>query len=514
MHSLLDRPVDWLATRLPRRLLVVAVVLLPTLLAAALPLLLQGKPITAFLPNYSDEIIYWREIKAFVEHGFSGGQYSTNELPAAFAPSPFGSHGPAFIMLYGIVGKLFGWEPNSAIFLHLVMVPLATWFALRLAKPDAKQLLVLLALLLTWWPLYLYIPALWQEVLHMCMALVLAGLFYRYVQHRRRSDGLWIAAILLLLIPFRLAWAFVFFPLVFLAFESRPLKALALALLASGFFSLAGVLFVRYFYSSYPWFSSDLLDVLQENWRIGLLHLADHFVHNLGLFFAPRFELTALMRYQLFALLAAAVAWLLAGLRRNRAQLGAELFHVANLGAIALFVLLFYDIHDTRDYRMFIAPMLLSAVLWVWQNRWRVVLLLALSNLLAVGVFAGYYAASTSPSFNYDPAMLREVEQHINPQLVFRPGANRWCNTIAVGKYGGEPPIIGYALTQVPAGFGISTILDWDVFLERPLLSQYVWLYSGYEEPGYGDPVRRLNLFLLAESELGDLYRNPHAPCE
>lgn len=487
----------------------VVLVCLPSLVALALPGLLHQESIFDFLPNSSDEIIYWREISSFVNHGFGSGQYSTNEYPAAFAKSPFGSHGPAFIVLYGLIGKLFGWQGNSAVWIHLILAPLSIWQAIRIARPDTRQQLMLLALLLTWWPLQLYIPTNMQEVFHMCMAVVLAAMFHRYIKLRRSSDGVWIAIMLLLLIPLRLTWAFLFFPLVFLAFEARPLKALGLGLVITAILSLVGVLFIRHFYSPYPWFSSRILELLLSNWQAGLRELIQHFLLNIGLYFRSNgLVLTVLLRYQLFVALLAAAASLGITLR-SRQPIGSSLFHVANLGAVVLFVLLFYDILDTRDYRMFLPPLLLSAVLFIFQNRLCLAGVLIVSNLVFAGAFFEYY----QPDFTYDTRLLRQVEQRINPELVFDPEANRWCNTIAVAKYGSDP-LIGYGLTVVPAGFGITTILDWAEFIDRPLQSKYVWLDSDYEQPNYGNPVRRLDLQLLAESEHGDLYENPHSPCD
>jgi hypothetical protein len=106
MLLLMDKAFSWLdehasqiASKLDRRFLLVTLLVLPVLLAVIFPLAFFGKSIFTFVPNSSDEIIYWREIKTFTDHGFSGGQYSTNEMPAGFAASPFGSHGPAFAIL-------------------------------------------------------------------------------------------------------------------------------------------------------------------------------------------------------------------------------------------------------------------------------------------------------------------------------------------------------------------------------------------------------------------------------
>lgn len=101
---------------LKRNILFAAAVLLPSILAICLPVFFWGRSILEFVPNSSDEIIYWREIKTFSEYGFGGGQYSTDERPALFSASPFGSHGPAFAMLFGSLGRMVGWReiPQSS----------------------------------------------------------------------------------------------------------------------------------------------------------------------------------------------------------------------------------------------------------------------------------------------------------------------------------------------------------------------------------------------------------------
>src|SRR3989304_8870903 len=131
-----DDQLNSLAKIFNQRTWLVILVLLPSVIAFLLPLLFFGKTIFAFVPNSSDEIIYWREINTFVDYGFGGGQYSTDELRAKFAGSPFGSHGPAFAVLYGSLGKLFGWGENSAIFIHLLLVPIALFLAAKIVTPN------------------------------------------------------------------------------------------------------------------------------------------------------------------------------------------------------------------------------------------------------------------------------------------------------------------------------------------------------------------------------------------
>lgn len=525
--KILDKAFTWLDKRTERmaswfsaRQLQAGLFVLPVLLALILPLALYGKSILNFVPNSSDEIIYWREIKTFVDYSFGGGQYSTNEEPARFAISPFGSHGPAFAMFYGAVGKLFGWQQNSAIPIHLLLVPLALLAVLKLAAPDHKQLLVLTVLLLTWWPLQLYIPSNMQEVFHMCLAIVLAALFYRYltIKKDKRRIAIYIALLLLFGAPFRFIWGFLFFPLVLFYSEKRTWQRWIAASLITGFVLVAGAAFVQIFYSPYPWFSSELLTTLQVSPRAAASDLARHFVDSVSTYISPTggLPLVVLVRYQVFGVIVAGSFWLWKARRRPKNKAAADkigaAFHLLNLVPVLLFVLLFYDVLDTRDYRMFIAPLLLCAILLVFFNRMKFVYALIALNLLFSIPFLSYYLQFREPNFRYDQSAAVEFAGQINAQLQFSEGQSRWCNTISVSKFGQFNPL-SYPIAGLHSGFGITTILDWKAFREQPLMAKYVLLDPDYSDPSFGNPVNRFDLVELTQTQLGTLYLNPNSPC-
>lgn len=514
MNSL-DGLVTRLANKLSLRGLQAAAILLPALLALLLPPLVFGTSLFSFVPNSSDEIIYWREIKTFTDVGFNGGQYSTNEEPAAFAPSPFGSHGPAFTILYGLWGKVLGWEPASAVVIHLLLLPLATLAAIKIAQPDKKQLLVLTLLLVCWWPLQLYMSSNMQEVLHMLIGLVSAALFYQLLQGKRPSPVFAIAGLLVFGLLFRLTWAFLFFPLILFAYKKRTWQSWLVAAAGSGLAALAGVLFVRYFYSPYPWFSNQWLEVLAASPRTAASQLAAHFFESVQALVWPEQNIFVVnaVRYLMLALMIIGLVWLLRSRQKSSAQVSEPLFHLINLGSVLLFVLLFYDVLDTRDFRMYIAPLLLSGALLVFTQRWKFVYGLILLNLILFVPFVSYYAENRQPNFNYDPAVLAEVSEAINPVLQFDANADRWCKTISISKYGRFNPL-AYPLTAIPGGFGISTILDWKDFRERPMMqARYVWLDPEYSVPGFGYPANQFDLVELVSTSIGTLYENPAANC-
>lgn len=504
-----------LANKLSLRGLWAAAILLPALLALLLPTLVFGKSVLSFVPNSSDEIIYWREIKTFTDVGFNGGQYSTNEEPAAFAPSPFGSHGPAFTILYGLWGKTFGWGPASAVVIHLLLFPLATFAAIKIAQPDKKQLLVLTLLLVSWWPLQLYMPSNMQEVLHMLIGLVLAALFYQLLEGKKPSPVFAIAGLLLFGLLLRLTWAFLFFPLFLFAYKRRTWQAWLAAAAGSGLAAIAGVLFVRFFYSPYPWFSNQWLEVLAASPRSAAAQLAAHFFEAAQTLVWPQQDIFVVnaLRYLMLGLIVINLVWLARTHQKTRAQASQPLFHLINLGSVLLFVLLFYDVLDTRDFRMYIAPLLLSGALLVFTKRWKFVYGLILFNLIFFVPFVGYYAEYRRPNFHYDPAVLAEVNEVINPVLQLDVNAERWCKTISISKYGRFNPL-AYPLTAIPGGFGISTILDWKDFRDRPMMqARYVWLDPEYSVAGFGYPANQFDLIELVSTSIGTLYENPAANC-
>jgi hypothetical protein len=133
-------------------------------------------------------------------------------------------------------------------------------------------------------------------------------------------------------------------------------------------------------------------------------------------------------------------------------------------------------------------------------------------NVVSVIFFITYYPAYRNVNFNYDPDILLETSESINPMIHFEPLGNRWCNTISVSKYG-EFNAFSYPLTVVDSGFGTTTILEWKQFLDRPLQAKFVILDPEYNEPGFGYPVNHFDLIEIASTPIGTLFLNPRSSC-
>jgi len=520
LFALLDKGLINLAGRFSRGQLILVLVILPSVIAIALPLLFWGKPVFTFIPNSSDEIIYWREINSFVHYGFGGGQYSNDELPARFALSPYGTHGPAFAVVYGAIGKVFGWQEYSPVLIHLILLASALFVAVKIVNPGKKQLLVLILLFATWWPLQLYISSNMQEVLHSSAAIVVAALFYKFFVDKKNKlrYAIYISLLLVFLAPLRFIWSFLIFPLLIFFPERISLKSLALALFGTVSLLLAGAGFVYFFYSPSPWFWTTLLQTFQSSPRAGLSELWQHFLASTQNFIVLNkgLPLVVLLRYQVMGLMLAWGLFLIKYMkaRGNKAQSDTSqiVFHFLNLGAVITFVWFFYDVLDTRDYRMLIGPLLLSMLLLVFSNKLKFVYPIIVVNLIFLSSFLSYYSYFRFANFNYAPQLVQETTEIVNSQLEFLPDTDRWCNTISVSKYGAYNSI-SYLLAGINSGFGITTILDWKEFRDRPLMAKYVLLDPNYTEPGFGNPVNRFDLVELTTTQLGALYLNPNSPC-
>ncbi|MCL5428565.1 MAG: hypothetical protein M1347_02020 [Chloroflexi bacterium] len=393
--------------------------------------------------------------------------------------------------------------------------------AINIAKPNLGQLGVLILLVVTWWPLQLYIPSNMQEVVHMSAAILVAALFYRYMTDPKIKTryAVYIGLLLLFLIPLRFIWGFLVFPLILFYPIKKDWKTWLMAFVGTGLVLLAGAAFVRIFYSYYPWYSNELLDLLLNSPLQGIREMIRHFTASIGQLFSLNqgLPLVILVRYQIIGLLIAVVAWLVlivrskTGISWDRAR--EPLFHAISLVSVLAFVLFFYDVLDTRDYRMFISPLLLSCILLILLGRLKFVYPIIALNVVFVFSFLSYYPVYRYPNFHVDPQLLSEVHRTINPYLQFDSVANRWCNTISISKYG-DVQAIGYPLTAIQSGFGITTILDWKELSGQPLKAKYVLMDPVSLMPDFGKLANRFDLLEINQTPLGTLYINPHADCE
>ena len=208
-----------------RSALIGLILLLPALSLTGMVSVYLGRRLAYFHPVVSDAVMYWHQIETFVAAGFSGGYYTVGEEAAAASFTHFYAWGPWYIALYGLIGKAAGWSLWSPLLFDAAAVTLALLGGLLLMRPSVERLWLVLLVLLTYWPLHLYLPVAMQEPFHYAVAILLAGIFYRLLVHEGAVPYRLLAAALVMILGaglVRPTWAVLLLPLVTIVVEKRP----------------------------------------------------------------------------------------------------------------------------------------------------------------------------------------------------------------------------------------------------------------------------------------------------
>jgi hypothetical protein len=504
------------ARRLPAYVIGVGAALLPIGITWLLIRLLFSSTIFDFVPAWNDELFYWHQTLTFQEVGFEGGHYTRHEQPAPLPFFRFYVHGPMFPMLYGSIGALVGWHFYTAILLNMALLAAAILFffhALR-GKMSLWQQVLALLLLLSFWPILLYVPSNMQESLHHAAAIVLAGLFYRLACSTSPTLRFEKLALLVLLIAAaltRLSWVFLFFPLLLLWPTKRTPQRVALLLAAASALLLVTYVVRAAWSAPYPNFMTKFTHELAHAPGHAAEMFFTHALDNLGNF--PTGALLEIVqRHSVLFVLAGACTLGLLALRQSWRDRGMSslhnpretlipLLHLFNLGVPFALSILVYDLYIWRDYRVLAPHLLLSLLLFIPQRgtAWIVGAIMTV-NLVFSPTFVHTYAEIHTEHFtDIEPLPLSAEE--IRSIVVYEKSQNPWCNSFLIGN-------ADIVLARVvPAGIGISYVVDEDM-VELPLKSKYVFL-----EPEVSNLDEDTQLYPAGTSSSPAIFLNLDAPC-
>jgi hypothetical protein len=498
-----------------RLVLAIVVVLLPTLLTVVLlRTRLDSSPLD-FVPTWSDEAIYWHEILTFKAVGFDGGYYTFEELPAAAAFTHFDAHGPVYPLILGMLARVTGWDYATSVLYNLILLSAALALFLAFCRFTAQQLVWLIVALLTFWPIYLFIPTAMQESLHQAAAIVIALLLLSRLQRGAQTPR-WIDVGFVLFVVFlsllRLTWGFLLIPYLLLAAPRRWWWA---ALALAGALIGGSILFYRLTGAPYPAnFLSFFSRQMGFNSSISyiLYLLSSFFLENTAriskgdiLTIFERIQVLTLTFWSLMVLVARRTS-LRKRLPRPRMSLVEAGLHLFNLGSILLVNLTIYVITDWIDYRVFAPHLLISLLLLIAFNRLRLAGVLIALNVVMALPFLQNYRDLNLRSFTVDTTQLQVFQDTISPYVRYNAEAeNAWCNTVYA-------PRLGLELIALPPGIGFSIARSLQV-TSAPFQSLYLLLDESYFDD-LSARFGQLNLEALTETASGTLYRNRDADCD
>ena len=168
-------------------------------------------------------------------------------------------------------------------------------------------------------------------------------------------------------------------------------------------------------------------------------------------------------------------------------------------------MLALYTLTNATEHRVLSAFLLFAAALAVLAPGRLAPLMagvLVASQLAAAGSFLNAFKEERQANFVWDRHGHLELQAALAAAgVAFRPGEDRWCNTMLVSQF---PPF----LTTVPPGIGLSVAREPNQ-LTLPVRSRYLLL----DERARADFVRPPRAEPLAQVPYGTLYRNLDAAC-
>ena len=514
--------------RLIQSALIGLILLLPALSLTGLATVYLGQRLADFHPDITDAILYWHQINTFVAVGFSGGYYTIGEEAAAASFTHFFAHGPWYIALYGLIGKAVGWSRWSPMLFDVAAVTLALLGGLLLMKPNSRQLVLVLLVLLTFWPLHLYLPVALQEPFHYAVAIILAGMFYRLLVHEGAVPYRLLGAALVIILGAALvrpSWALLLLPLVMIVVEQRPRDRATRGsrfrevLRYWAFLPACAVVVVfslQFLYVAAPYshrLASDI-ELLLRSPVDGLQSLVPVSTAQGMAYLWPDIEnpVWTLLRYQALGI----VLWMVVlAIRRRGFDAGQRapghpswrraerVSHILNLSLIVLLVVVLYDVGLWQDYRVVAPHLLLSLLLLAACGRTRVVAAAVLGGLLLTPSFLAAYKDLAPRQFTDEQARFDEFAAQTAGTLVYQAQGDPWCNTILLQL---QTSLV-LDLLAIPAGIGVS--YGGEIASRTELKSRYVMVDDESRE----GMTEAFELQFVSATAIGDLYRNVGKRC-
>lgn len=503
--------------------------LLPLLLTLLLVSWRLDASIADFVPNFwNDQVGYWHRIGSFAEVGFGIGFYNPDEVLPPWEAVRYGVNGPWFPALYGSVAALTGWSLWTSILFNAGVVAIAVVAFARLARLTWRQLGVTALVLVTFWPLLIYLPTASQESLQQAFAIVLAGLFVRALARgpelSRREQALSLAFLGAISLT-RFSWALLLPALVLAYMRSPSRRAVLLAGVGGALVGLALVRVTGLLQQAGQNSVSLALDRVRDAPFDGSIDLVETAWRNTKTLLYPGYldptsptvgvrgslDITGTQSWVIVAVLACMALLALQRWRGWRVAPGwldaissrEAAFHAWNLGSIVVTSAFLYL--PSGYYRLIGAHVLLS-MLVLAARRGAVLALGAVAvNLIMLPSFTRAYD-TWKPNFSLDETVVDSERAAYRRVLPYRDDpATPWCNTILV-------PIEAYdwRITLIPPGLGVSYYVGGEMRL--PPKSAYVYLPP--EPTALAGIVPPASLERLRTSAAtGTIYRNPDSPC-
>ena len=495
-------------------LLTIFIALLPTLITLSILGGIFKVNIADFRPRiWHDHGGYWHWARSFSEYGFDVGYNGFDEAVAPAEFNHYAENGPFYQMIYGGIGKVFGWSDALPIYINMGLLGIALMIFMRTVKLNTKQMLHIGLLMILLLPILLYLTTSMHESLNQAIAIIIASIFYLLYEKKEGIGALQKTFFILFLFIaalIRLSWAILFLPLFFMILEGKLLKKLFLSLILSALLGYAILQISSYLM---PPAGNIIFDLLRDSLENGFYVFSAHIKEQLNnLFFREKNRMDLIVTLEAVILAIWNLFYLVGMIRKKLSSTtifqSQPFFNFYNLLVPLGMGVVFYLVNGF--HRIFIPHILISALLLIASKKYIPIYVLLFFGILTSQPFINKYKA-TPANFLPDSKEFVDSRALLEQHVFFDTETdNPWCNTLLVPAH----EYYNY-VTMVPAGIGVSPIISPEN-LKYPLKSKYILLdaktlarnvYVKYF------PMEKLDLELLDSLPHTELYYNHASGC-
>ena len=484
--------------------LITLILLTPTALTVGLMAYYTDATVGDLVPILSDEILYWHQAATFVEAGFNGGYYTEYERIPAADFTHYYAWGPFIPMIYGTLGSVFGWHLNSMAVINLVLYTLALGVFIGIVRPSTDELVLLLALTLTFIPFWLFSHRSLIEVMNQSFAILLAAFYVRLL---KQSFSWWevipFALVMIVAASVRVTWVLALLPFFVLMARGRHWTWILVAPVITLVILYPALSFIGYVAAPFEDFLTQLFAVMEQSTAEGMAFLTEHLARNwwAGIYGQVP-ERSVFLQFFALSVFYGGVL-IVATLRKSSLsedQVWEAWFHVANLPVIFAGIYLAYDTFDWRGMRTLSPHLLMSLMVLVGLGRrwlvWGAVSVFLMATPATLVVYQDWVQQHITTEA--ERVALAETQLELSQLLVYEPEAPAWCNTVTY-----DPTLLFFNAPSLalalPAGMGLSGASEDDTLFYRlhdvsdyRLHSKYVVWIDG--RPLFSDAIADLTL--------------------